>query len=410
MPKQIQPPAPPFIPARWSGGAQGPRMIVMHGTVSPCVKGGARTIAQYFATTERKASAHYTVDPGEIIQSVGDHTVAYHCGHNQDSIGVELCDPQIGDPARWGDVNHTVMLARAAKLVARLCLAYGIPVVRVSVADLKAGKHGICGHADMSLAFRQSTHVDPGTAFPWTDFMKAVKTEARALQEPKPTVAFELIATLNALGAHLTPGKLHPTMDSGEVRMTAAKRALNKAGVTVCALQEFETPQADVIEASKRWALIRATPNNTYRNGNTGGNALMFRKDIWRCLEARDLPVAISGKRILHLSLVYLQHIKTADTVVFVVVHAPSKGPISGGTDADRSRVKAAAVASGAQVILGDFNERTVTLPGYTIQAHSGPDWIFTHGLVADEPAVLPFKAAGISDHNAVAVRLTLTA
>lgn len=178
----IAPPNPPMIPARWHGGTQTPKLIVMHGTVSPCVAGGARAVAKFFATEDNKTSAHYVRDPLETIQCVGDHTVAYHCGYNQDSIGYELCDPQAGPGARWSDKNHTMMLAGAAKDVARLCLAYGIPVAKVSVADLKAGKRGICGHADMSLAFRRSTHTDPGAAFPWSTFIGLVKSEVKKLQ------------------------------------------------------------------------------------------------------------------------------------------------------------------------------------------------------------------------------------
>ncbi len=217
---KVAPPNPPMIPARWHGGAQIPRTIVIHGTVSPCVPGGARSVANFFANrpASSKTSAHYTVDPGEVIQSVGDHVVAYHCGHNQDSIGIELCDPQSGSGNRWADKNHAAMLARAAALTARLCLAYGIPATRVSPSALVAGKHGICGHADMSKAFKASTHTDPGPDFPWTDFIHQVKAEIAKLKEPAvkpPTkpgrpsnwakVRSDLLAALNSPEAAAIP-------------------------------------------------------------------------------------------------------------------------------------------------------------------------------------------------------------
>lgn len=178
------PPSPPFIAARWHGGKQTPKTIVIHGTVSPCRTGQARATAQFFAQRPAtgKTSAHYSVDPAEVYQSVGDHVVAYHCGHNQDSIGIELCDPQTGFGARWSDANHKAMLKVAATLVAELCLAYKIPAIRVTPSALKAGKHGICGHVDMSLAFHQSTHTDPGPDFPWTDFIHDVKSEIARLK------------------------------------------------------------------------------------------------------------------------------------------------------------------------------------------------------------------------------------
>jgi N-acetyl-anhydromuramyl-L-alanine amidase AmpD len=42
-------------------------------------------------------------------------------------------------------------------------------------ADLRAGKRGITGHADVSDAFRRSDHHDPGTAFPIEAYLARVK-------------------------------------------------------------------------------------------------------------------------------------------------------------------------------------------------------------------------------------------
>jgi len=182
MPKYAAP-TPPMVPARWSGGAQTPKAVVIHGTVSPCVKGGARAVAHFFATEDNKTSAHYVVDPGEIVQCVGDHAIAYHCGYNTNSIGVELCDPQTGPGGRWTDDAHAQMLARAALLVAQLCLAYGIEPVRPTSADLAShGPHGIYGHNDSRLAFGNTSHSDPGADFPWPTFLAAVRQEIATIR------------------------------------------------------------------------------------------------------------------------------------------------------------------------------------------------------------------------------------
>lgn len=194
MPKKIPPPSPPFIAARWHGGAQTPsKRIVIHGTVSACKPGGARSVANFFAHEGNKTSAHYVVDPAEVIQCVGDHTVAYHAPPNQDTIGVEQCDMVAGPASRWDDKNHTAMLERTAKLVAQLGLAYGVPLVRVNAGQLKAGKHGICGHVDVSNAWHQTTHTDPGDGFPWDRFMGLVaKAAADLLDDPPPAAEHHL--------------------------------------------------------------------------------------------------------------------------------------------------------------------------------------------------------------------------
>lgn len=172
-------PTPQYLgPAKFHGAATNKPInrIVIHGTVSPCVPGAATKIAAYFRNTViRPSSAHYVVGPYGVVQTVYDSVVAYHAPPNTHSLGIELCDTQDNrKPKRWSDYFHRRMLKRAATLTAGLCLAYDIPIQRLTVQDLKDGKRGICGHVDVSLAFRQSTHTDPGPDFPWAKFIGMV--------------------------------------------------------------------------------------------------------------------------------------------------------------------------------------------------------------------------------------------
>lgn len=201
----VTPPNPVFIAARNHGGTQDPRAVVMHGTVSHDDPGTARQIALWWnGPNSPDTSAHYIVDPGEVIQCVGDHTVAYHCGHNTGSIGVEMCDEQTGPASRWDDADSTAIINRAAALVGRLCAAYGIEPRRPTVAELKAkGPHGVYGHNDSRLAFGNTTHSDP-IDFPWDVFMPLVKAERDRLlspSPPKPLPATELSRTRAQLAA-----------------------------------------------------------------------------------------------------------------------------------------------------------------------------------------------------------------
>ena len=170
-------PSPPMIAARWHGGSQTPHRIVMHSTVSPCEPGAARATAEFFAREDNPTSAHYCVDPLEVIQCVPDHVVAYHCGFNQDSIGIEMCEvPSMTNLARWLDLPHRQMRRRAVRLVAELCLAYEIPPWFVGVDGLLAGKNGVTTHSCMSKAYKRSTHWDPGT-WPRRLFMRQVRRQ-----------------------------------------------------------------------------------------------------------------------------------------------------------------------------------------------------------------------------------------
>lgn len=176
----------PYIPTGYHGGGQGSvSRIVIHGTVSPTVKGGARAVARYFQSPSTGGSAHYVVDPGEIVQCVKEGTVAYHAPPNTGSIGIELCDPQKGVSSRWGDAGHEAMLRLAARLTREVAARWGVPLRRLSVTDLKAGKRGICGHVDVANAWHQTDHSDPGGSFPWAHFMDLVNGEDDDMPSPE---------------------------------------------------------------------------------------------------------------------------------------------------------------------------------------------------------------------------------
>ena len=186
----VKAPSPTYLgpPHRDSGAGNKPiRRVVIHCTVSPCEPGGARNIAAYFRSQSAGGSAHYVVDPAEVVQSAYDSVVAWHAPPNSNSLGIELCDPMSGSGRRWKDRRHQDMLHNAAKLAAQLCLHYDVPIRRIDPGDLRNGRHGICGHDDVSDAFKQSSHWDPGPAFPWAQFMTMVRAAAKNLTNEAPT-------------------------------------------------------------------------------------------------------------------------------------------------------------------------------------------------------------------------------
>lgn len=193
-------PAPPYLgpPFRSSGNDNKPiRRVVIHSTVSPCEPGGARRIAAYFRSSRAGGSAHYVVDPGEVVQAAWDSVVCWHAPPNAGSLGIEMCD--IPGPVpdarprsalwlklrrswRWVRPNQRRMLRRTARLTAELCLAYDVPMRFLTPARLRAGERGVTTHANVSAAWRQSTHWDPGWWPRWR-FMRMVRAEGRAIRE-----------------------------------------------------------------------------------------------------------------------------------------------------------------------------------------------------------------------------------
>jgi hypothetical protein len=188
------PPAPPYVgpPYRKSSGNNKPiRRIVLHGTVSPTERGGARKIAAYFRSASAGGSAHYVVDPGEVVQPAYDSVICWHAPPNPNSLGVEFCDwvaANNGNGAplplsRWKTRDHTAMLKLGARLTAELCLAYGVPAKLRGPVGLRRGRHGICEHDDVSRAFGQSSHWDLGE-FPRRRFLRMVRAEIEAIKNP----------------------------------------------------------------------------------------------------------------------------------------------------------------------------------------------------------------------------------
>lgn len=158
-----------------TSGSNGPiTRIVIHATCSGTHSGGAMENAHYFQSATAGGLAHYVVDPQNIVQCCKEDTACWHAPPNHGSIGIELCDPQTGAAARWRNPEDEAMLTLAAHLVVEIASRTGVPLVRIGVADLKAGRHGICGHVDVSQAFGQSSHSDPGPDFPWQHFLELI--------------------------------------------------------------------------------------------------------------------------------------------------------------------------------------------------------------------------------------------
>lgn len=166
------------------------RRVVIH-TTSPPGAGGtsasasgmARATALYFASRAAGGSAHYVTDVNGEEHCVEDRYIAYHAPPNGGSIGIEICGQPTYTRQEWLSPEVWPAVLRAQTRAREVCHRHGVPWVRLTVADLKAGHHGVCGHVDVSLAFRYSDHTDPGTTFPWDRFLAEPVTQTA----PYPT-------------------------------------------------------------------------------------------------------------------------------------------------------------------------------------------------------------------------------
>lgn len=169
-----------------------PTRVVIHATNSNIgfpkgsAAGQALGTARYFQEATAGGSAHYVVDVAGEQHCILDSHIAWHAPPNPRSIGIEICAeggnpsvaPKTYTRAQWLDPQVWPAVQRAAARTRELCQRFGIPVVRLTVPDLLAGRHGICGHVDVSQAWHQTDHSDPGPEFPWPEFLAAVTSNA----------------------------------------------------------------------------------------------------------------------------------------------------------------------------------------------------------------------------------------
>lgn len=164
------------------------RAIVIHTVEGPCSPGEAMGVARWFGgATAPEASSHYVCGPEVIVACVSEDDTAWHAPpSNAWAIGIEhtavAADVRRNGvlvyaaftPADWASPNAQAMLARSAELVADICTRRGIPVVFLDADALQRGEAGITTHVEVSKAFRETDHIDPGPNWPMDAYLALV--------------------------------------------------------------------------------------------------------------------------------------------------------------------------------------------------------------------------------------------
>lgn len=169
MPNQEYPDLPFVPPAAYGSGRAGytVQYVVVHYTAGSERSTSAEDGAAYDARRTDQTSTHYFVDQNSVVQCVytWDRANAAYFYGNRLGIQYELCGTQ-QTREQWLDPASDATLWNAAKQMARDCAKYALPVRWLTPEQMNAGWKGICGHADVTLAYGLGDHMDPGTAFP----------------------------------------------------------------------------------------------------------------------------------------------------------------------------------------------------------------------------------------------------
>ncbi len=165
-------------PAHESGGGNVvPFAQTIHATCpglgypSASQAGRAVETAHYFQNPSSGGSAHVVCDIAGSVRCAPDDMVCWHAPPNSRTLGYEICGESTYTREQWLSPQVWSAVARVAAEVKADAMKYGIPIHRCTVAEVAANYGGQRGHVDVSQAFHQSDHTDPGPGFPWDRFM-----------------------------------------------------------------------------------------------------------------------------------------------------------------------------------------------------------------------------------------------
>lgn len=283
-------------------GRQGktPRLIVIHTMEAPEGPQTAENIANYFKRVD--ASSHWCHDNNSRVRVVNDEDTAWTApGANNDGLQIELAGYAKQTAADWADAYSLDMLEGAAQSAAEWVVKYGIPIRRLSVAEVKAGHKGFCGHDEVSKAYKRSTHWDPGPAFPWDYFLGRVAAKLGQAAPPPSSVSPGQQAS--------NPGYSNAGFTASHIKATQEK--LNKLGYgleldgrrgpkTLAAIKDFQSKnglESDGLPGPKTQAKLDAAISGKGGGSSEVKFSVDYIKDIQNKLNKVGYALDVDGSR-----------------------------------------------------------------------------------------------------------------
>ena len=148
----------------WNNSDNEKQFIGQHTTES---EGGNTNVIGYLERT--KAGSYQTmVDfDGEEVRMVPDDKQAWGAMNQGNRRGLHTCVMGKAEWSRDRWLQEPKLLERTAMRYAEWHRLYDIPLVKINAEQARNGERGVLGHIDISEAFGESDHWDPGYNFPY---------------------------------------------------------------------------------------------------------------------------------------------------------------------------------------------------------------------------------------------------
>jgi len=145
--------------------------IVLHDMESTNLTGAAEGTGAWFQNHQVQASTHYGCDNNSIQQYLALSKIPWGApGANLNGVHIEQMGKAAWTHEQWM-AKAEGTLKRCAFLIAKTHIRLEaanvhVPIRRLSDSEIRAHKHGVTTHRQLTRALGIGTHTDPGSGYP----------------------------------------------------------------------------------------------------------------------------------------------------------------------------------------------------------------------------------------------------
>lgn len=111
---------------------------------------------------------------GRTVRTNDDNYVPWAAGYTGNLVGLHASAVGRAARSRADWLALPAQLDGLARIAADWCNRYGIPARVLTADQVRAGQRGICGHNEVSHAWHEVSHTDPGPGFPYDDLLARI--------------------------------------------------------------------------------------------------------------------------------------------------------------------------------------------------------------------------------------------